>query len=201
MTIRVTDEALTELALRAGAGDRDAATEFIRHTYQQVWRVLVVLSDRGVAEDLTQETFARTVRSFPTFRARAPARAWLLSIARRVAADNLRSAARRPRTESRTEFDPTMVVTGDESETVALRTLIRQLDPDRRLAFELTQLLGLSYTEAAEVCDCPVGTVRSRVARARTDLAIAMGGREYTGSPERGGRDLGLIAFGASGAQ
>lgn len=176
------DDVLTDLALRAGSGDRDAATEFIRHTYQQVWRVLVVLSDRGVAEDLTQETFARAVRSLPTFKAQAPARAWLLSIARRVAADNLRSAARRPRTESRTEFDPSMIVTGDESETVALRALILYLDADRRLAFELTQLLGLSYVEAAEVCDCPVGTVRSRVARARTDLAIALDVRAVAGS-------------------
>ena len=195
------DEALTELALRAGGGDRDAATEFIRHTYQQVWRVLVVLSDRGVAEDLAQETFARAVRSLPSFRAQAPARAWLLSIARRVAADNLRTASRRPRTESRTEFDPSMVVTGDQTETVALRSLIQHLDPDRRLAFELTQLLGLSYAEAAQVCECPVGTVRSRVARARTDLAVALDSGDDVGSRHRGDRDSGLIHTGASGVQ
>lgn len=182
----VNDEALTELALRAGSGDRDAATEFIRHTYQQVWRVLVVLSDRGVAEDLAQETFARAVRSFPSFRAQAPARAWLLSIARRVAADNIRTASRRPRTESRTEFDPSMIVTGDQTEMVALQALVLQLDPDRRLAFELTQLVGLSYAEAAEVCECPIGTVRSRVARARSDLAIALEIREDAGRRHRG---------------
>lgn len=201
MPIRVTDDVLTELAVRAGSGDRDAATEFIRHTYQQVWRVLVVLSDRGVAEDLAQETFARAVRSFPSFRAQAPARAWLLSIARRVAADNLRSAARRPRTESRTDFDPTMVITGDQTETVALRALIVGLDPDRRLAFELTQLVGLSYAEAAEVCECPVGTVRSRVARARSDLAEALESRGDGATRRRGARDAGLIATGAIGAQ
>jgi RNA polymerase sigma-70 factor (ECF subfamily) len=197
----VNDEALTELALRAGAGDLDAATEFIRHTYQQVWRVLVVLSDRAVAEDLAQETFARAVRALPSFKAQAPARAWLLSIARRVADDNLRTAARRPRTESRTEFDPTMVVTGDETETVALRALIVDLDPDRRLAFELTQLLGLSYAEAALVCECPVGTVRSRVARARTDLALALESRVEGGSRRGLTPETGLTAAGAGRAQ
>ena len=50
-----------------------------------------------------------------------------------------------------------------------LTQLINSLDPDRRDAFVLTQILGLSYDEAAEICGCPVGTIRSRVARARTD--------------------------------
>ena len=48
--------------------------------------------------------------------------------------------------------------------------LLAALDPDRRAAFVLTQLLGCSYAEAAQVCDCPIGTIRSRVARAREDL-------------------------------
>jgi RNA polymerase sigma-70 factor (ECF subfamily) len=50
------------------------------------------------------------------------------------------------------------------------------LDRDRREAFVLTQLLGMSYAEAADVCGCPVGTIRSRVARARGDLVAAFGG-------------------------
>ena len=168
------DTMITELALRARSGDGDAATEFIRQTYAQVWRVLVVLSSRGVAEDLTQETFARAIRSLPTFRAESSARAWLLSIARRVAADHLRTAARRPKTDSRSEFDEAMVVAPDSSEMVVLRALVARLEDDRRLAFVLTQMLGLSYTEAAEVCRCPIGTIRSRVARARDDLATAL---------------------------
>jgi len=48
------------------------------------------------------------------------------------------------------------------------------LSPDRRAAFTLTQVLGLSYEEAAEVVACPVGTIRSRVARARADLVAAL---------------------------
>lgn len=49
--------------------------------------------------------------------------------------------------------------------------LLDALEPERRDAFVLTQVLGLSYQEAAEVMECPIGTVRSRVARARMDLA------------------------------
>ena len=51
--------------------------------------------------------------------------------------------------------------------------LVAALEPDRRAAFVLTQILGCSYAEAAAICDCPVGTIRSRVARAREDL-VAM---------------------------
>jgi RNA polymerase sigma-70 factor (ECF subfamily) len=58
-----------------------------------------------------------------------------------------------------------------------VRLLLDGLDPDRREAFVLTQLIGLSYAEAADVCGCPVGTIRSRVARARDDLVSAVDGR------------------------
>ena len=56
-------------------------------------------------------------------------------------------------------------------EALAVGDLLAGLDRDRRVAFVLTQLLGLSYEEAATVCECPVGTIRSRVARARDELA------------------------------
>jgi RNA polymerase sigma-70 factor (ECF subfamily) len=57
------------------------------------------------------------------------------------------------------------------------------LDEDRREAFVLTQLVGLSYAEAADVCRCPVGTIRSRVARARAELVEAFGsGHTHTGT-------------------
>jgi RNA polymerase sigma-70 factor (ECF subfamily) len=173
--LTVDDAALTALALKARSGDRRAATELVSGTYQQVWRMLVVLSDRRVAEDLTQETYARAFRSLPGFRAESSVRAWLLSIGRRVAADHLRSARTRPQLDPNLTWDDATVAAGasvgDLSESVALRALVDRLDPDRRLAFVLTQMIGLSYREAADVCECPIGTIRSRVARAREDLA------------------------------
>lgn len=169
----VDDATLTALALDARAGDRRAANEFVRLSYQQVWRMLLALSNRRVAEDLTQETFARAFRSLPGFRAESSARTWLLSIARRVAADHLRTARTRPVTDGASEPDE-RAAAGDMSESVALRALVARLEPDRRVAFVLTQLVGLSYLEAAQVCDCPVGTIRSRVARARDELAAGL---------------------------
>jgi RNA polymerase sigma-70 factor (ECF subfamily) len=59
-----------------------------------------------------------------------------------------------------------------------LDDLLAGLHPDRRQAFVLTQLLGLSYEEAADVCACPIGTIRSRVARARGDLVGWLEGGE-----------------------
>jgi RNA polymerase sigma-70 factor (ECF subfamily) len=52
--------------------------------------------------------------------------------------------------------------------------LLAGLEPERRAAFVLTQMIGCSYAEAAAICGCPVGTIRSRVARAREDLAAMM---------------------------
>jgi RNA polymerase sigma-70 factor (ECF subfamily) len=58
--------------------------------------------------------------------------------------------------------------------SVAAQDVLDRLEPDRREAFVLTQLIGLPYAEAAEVVGCPVGTIRSRVARARADLVDAL---------------------------
>ena len=62
------------------------------------------------------------------------------------------------------------------AEGASVADLLARLDGDRREAFVLTQLLGLPYAEAAEVAGCPVGTIRSRVARARADLVDSLAG-------------------------
>ena len=174
------DCALTELALAAQRGDRGAATELARQTYPQVWRTLTVLSNRAVAEDLAQETYTRAFRSLPGFRAESSVRTWLLSIARRVAADHIRASQRQPWIDTRADMDETISsVPGDVSESVVLHDLLDHLEPDRRLAFVLTQLVGLNYAETAQVCGCPVGTIRSRVARAREQLTTLVLGDDH----------------------
>ncbi len=171
------ESAITDLALRARDGDRSAAARWVELTQHEVWRLLVHLSDRASAEDLTQETYERAFVALRRFRAESSARTWLLSIARRVAVDHLRRRARRPAAAApilesdRPHGQPQH---GELAEGVALRATIDELDDDRREAFVLTQMVGLSYQEAAEVCRCPVGTIRSRVARARADLVEAV---------------------------
>ncbi|HWM06547.1 MAG TPA: sigma-70 family RNA polymerase sigma factor [Actinophytocola sp.] len=169
------DEAITNLALAAGRGDRDAANSFIKNTQRDVWRFLVYLAGASDAEDLTQETFVRALGSAHRFTARSNARTWLLAIARRVAADHFRAAASRPKIagdqdwQAAAERRHTPNLPGID-DTVSINLAVRTLTDDRRDAFVLTQVLGLGYAEAADVCGCPVGTIRSRVARARRDL-------------------------------
>jgi RNA polymerase sigma-70 factor, ECF subfamily len=162
---------LTELALAARHGDTAAATAFVRATQADVWRLCSHLGSPGTTEDLVQDSYARAFASLHRFAGRSSARTWLLSIARRACADAVRAAVK-----SRSVL-PVAEPTPDHAESVALRDLLACLDDDRREAFVLTQLVGLSYPEAADVCGCPVGTIRSRVARARSDLVAAHGGR------------------------
>ncbi|MFG3698561.1 sigma-70 family RNA polymerase sigma factor [Micromonospora sp. NPDC047620] len=171
------DAEITAWALAAGQGDRDAAARFVRATQQQVRRFLAVLVSPAEADDLAQETFLRAVRSLRSFAGRSSARTWLLAIARRVAVDHIRTATSRPRTVPLTDGHDTADASRSAFDRqVVLEQLVTALPADRREAFVATQVLGLSYAEAAEVCGCPVGTIRSRVARAREDLVAAMGG-------------------------
>lgn len=176
---RSDDSRTTTLALAAGAGDRVALVAFIRATQRDVYRFLSHLCERGEAEDLTQETYLRALRALPSFAGRSCARTWLLSIARRVAADQVRRAMTRPRTTAVEDWDtvaaasPTHRRSGFD-EGILLRELVAALEPNRRDAFVLTQMLGLDYASTADVCGCPIGTIRSRVARAREDLIREM---------------------------
>jgi RNA polymerase sigma-70 factor (ECF subfamily) len=190
MADRVDDDQITAWAFAAGRGDRAALTAFIRATQRDVHRFLAHLSSPREAEDLAQETYLRALRALPHFAGRSSARTWLLSVARHTAADAVRSATRRPRTTSVEDpaatADPRAIRSAVD-EAVLLRTLVAALDTQRREAFVLTQVLDLSYTEAAEVCGCPIGTIRSRVARAREDLITAMDARPDHRSRRVGG--------------
>jgi RNA polymerase sigma-70 factor (ECF subfamily) len=174
------DEATTA-ALRARRGEAAAATAFVRLTQADVWRLCRNLGSTASADDLTQETYARAFASLHRFVGRSSARTWLLAIARRVCADAVRAAVREraAAADAATQGDPadTGRASNDPAESVALRAMLDLLEHERREAFVLTQLVGLSYAEAADVCSCPVGTIRSRVARARADLVDAFGGR------------------------
>lgn len=161
---------LTELAHAAAEGDDVALSRLVRETQAQVWRLCRHLVSAEAADDLTQETYLRALRSLRSFRGDAPFSTWLLGVARRVCADHLRRAYRVSRLMERVGRGPA-AAPGPANEVA---DLCARLEPDRREAFVLTQVVGLSYAEAARVCGCPVGTIRSRVARARADLIAAL---------------------------
>lgn len=171
-----------ELALRAASGDTVAMAELVRATSQRVWRTCAFLVDRSAADDLTQETYLRAIRSLSTYRGEAEPGRWLLTVARRVCADEIatRQRARTIASRSRAAYRP--AVTGP-SLGVELGDAIDALSPERREAFLLTAVAGYPYAEAAALCDCPIGTIRSRVARARTDLLTALGLLPTDGGP------------------
>ncbi len=165
-------DAATRWALRARDGDPAAAGAFVRATQAEVWRFVAALVDAGSADDLTQETYLRAFRALPQFAGRSSARTWLLGIARRACADHIRALVRRRRLDARLAADALAHVP-DPAGLMAASELLRRLPEDRRSAFVLTQVLGLSYAEAAQAEQVPVGTIRSRVARARAQLVEA----------------------------
>ncbi|MEJ3748091.1 sigma-70 family RNA polymerase sigma factor [Actinomycetes bacterium KLBMP 9797] len=182
------DAQVTEWALAAGRGDQAAAAAFVRATQPDVWRFVAHLAGRADADDLTQETYVRALRNLPGFAGRSTARTWLFTIARRAVVDHFRAAAARPRLAAVEDWEAAVDAArsgrgSGVEDRVVLRQLLAGLPVERREAFVATQVLGLSYDEAAQVCDCPVGTIRSRVARAREDLVAAMA--ETTGSRAR----------------
>ena len=181
----MSDADVTQWALAARHGDRGALERFIQGTQRDVWRFVAHLADARLADDLAQETYLRALGSLKRFEGRSSARTWLLSIARRVVVDHIRAAQARPKRADLQDWQaaaeraqPTGSPGFDEG--VALEALIGALGAERREAFVLTQAIGLSYADAAEVCGCPVGTIRSRVARARDDLITSLRDNEGT---------------------
>jgi RNA polymerase sigma-70 factor, ECF subfamily len=192
---------ITYLLLQAGKGDLDAFDEVVRQTQHDVARFIQSLNGRIGAQDvagtadIAQETFLRAWRSAPNFNGSSSGRTWLFGVARNVAADHRRRHARRDRIRKFVSLSGRMedqskgkangaahagtYATADPDdgtrfdEHYALNALVDQLDPDRKEAFVLTQMVGLSYTEVAEICEVPIGTIRSRVARAREELSSA----------------------------
>ncbi len=175
----------TELALAAQDGNAHALDQFVRESFPTVQRLCRHLGDPDTADDLVQDTYGRALRSLPRFRRDGSARSWLLAIARHACAD-----ASRARIRARERTIPwadrmTETATIDRG-WAEVDDLLRSLDRPRREAFVLTQILRLPYAEAARVADCPVGTIRSRVSRARADLVAALDDPDHRGIPAVG---------------
>ncbi|MDF0528736.1 sigma-70 family RNA polymerase sigma factor [Tsukamurella sp. 8F] len=170
------DDEVTALALEAGRGDSRALTAFIEATQRDVLRLVAYLGSPQDADDLAQETYVRAIGALHRFEGRSPARMWLLAIARRTVVDSVRRAQARPRAATGGALAAHHDSSGsvdDVAARVELWDMVDRLAPERREALLLTQVLGFGYAETAEITGCPVGTIRSRVARARADLLAA----------------------------
>ena len=158
---------LSRLLIKARDGDARALASFVEQTQPSIWRFCAHLTGANDADDATQETYLGAWRALASYRGEASARTWLFVIARR---STERVATRRRRWGELASQTPGPAPSPQPEHSTELGQLLSQLDVDRRTALVLTQVIGLSYAEAATVCECPVGTIRSRVARAREDL-------------------------------
>ncbi|MCU1489892.1 MAG: polymerase sigma factor SigC [Acidimicrobiaceae bacterium] len=158
---------LSRLLDEAKHGDGASLAELVRRTQPDVWRFCAHVGGPDEADDATQEVFLALWRALPSFRGEASARTFLFVIARRTLE---RLSRRRRRWSELAAGAPAPAPASLPGQRLELAELLAGLDPDRRTALVLTQVLGLSYAEAAAACECPLGTIRSRVARAREDL-------------------------------
>jgi len=179
MSTEQSDLSLVQLAQRGDAGAFDALVR--RYQHKVVKLVLRYVRDPAEAEDIAQEAFIKAYRALPRFRGDSAFYTWLYRIAINTAKNVLASRGRSPiRYEvDRADDDDYDVVANLKDaatpEALALTEEIRStvtaaidaLPEDLRTAIQLRELEGLSYEEIAAAMECPVGTVRSRIFRAR----------------------------------
>jgi len=182
----VTGEAATEsdlsLVERVQRGDKSAFDVLVlRYQHKVLKLIMRYIRDAMEAEDVAQEAFIKAYRALPGFRGDSAFYTWLYRIAINTAKNALVSSKRRPVDYDLDLQDPEQyelqarLNDGETPEHLVLTEEIRQtvdqamaeLPEDLRTAIVLRELEGMSYEEIAAAMDCPVGTVRSRIFRAR----------------------------------
>ena len=164
------------------ARDRFATTAlpFMRNVYGAALRMC---GTPNVAEDVTQETFLRAYRTFDHFQPGTNCKAWLLTIMRSVLINLYHHDRRRPEAaldamppdaEAFATSDDHITAFIDHAPTPAIEAALAALPDDFRAAVVLVDIEELSYEEASQVLQCPVGTVRSRLSRARRLLFTSL---------------------------
>ena len=174
-----------ELVRRVKKGDRDAFDLlFSRYQHKILNLVSRYLRDPQDVEDVAQEAFIKAFRALPRFRGDSAFYTWLYRIAINTAKNHLVARSRRPPgtdvdVDDAEYFDGTDALRESESPEAALARdqlsaeidlAIGELPDDLRSAVTLREFDGLSYEQIAEIMDCPVGTVRSRIFRARESI-------------------------------
>jgi len=173
------DKALVE---RVQRGDKRAFDMLVlKYQHKLVKLVARYVRDQSEVMDVVQESFLKAYRALPSFRGESAFYTWLYRIAINTAKNYLVAQGRRPpdgdidagdvdqiegETELKDNATPERLLLRDEIEKTVM-SAIEQLPEDLRTAITLRELEGLSYEEIAESMDCPIGTVRSRIFRAR----------------------------------
>ncbi|MBI3141086.1 MAG: RNA polymerase sigma factor RpoE [Rhodocyclales bacterium] len=176
-----------QLVLRAQRGDQQAFGLLVSKYQRKLARLLSrLIRDPAEVEDVAQETFIKAYRALPTFRGDSAFYTWLYRIGINTAKNYLVSQGRRAPTT--TDFDSEEAETFDEGEQLrdintpervlqskqigeTVNAAIEALPEELRTAIMLREIEGLSYEEIAKIMDCPIGTVRSRIFRAREAVA------------------------------
>ncbi len=125
---------------------------------------LSITSNAHIAEEAVQETFIRAWRYWPTFRHESPVVSWLITICRRVVID----MAKKNRVHE--QLPENVIEIRDHFASMAIYDMVRELPLPQREVVVLCAVLGFDYESAATTLNIPIGTVRSRLARAREHL-------------------------------
>ena len=176
-----------QLVARAQRGDKRAFELLVEKYQRKLARLLSrFIRDPAEVEDVTQEAFIKAYRALPAFRGDSAFYTWLYRIGINTAKNYLMAMGRRAPTSTEVEADeaegfeegeqlrdintPESVLLSNEiAETV--NSTIEKLPEELRTAIQLREIEGMSYEEIAKVMDCPIGTVRSRIFRAREAIA------------------------------
>ncbi|MBU6218257.1 MAG: RNA polymerase sigma factor RpoE [Betaproteobacteria bacterium] len=185
MNQREADALLVE---RVKQGDQRAFALLVAKYERRVLRLLSrLVRDSAEIEDITQEAFIKAYRALPQFRGESAFYTWLYRIAINTAKNYLATKSRRPVTVGEFQgaddgefFDLGDVVEDNNTPDAVLHSrqvaeavnaAIEALPEDLKAAITLREIEGLSYEEIAQAMDCPIGTVRSRIFRAREAIA------------------------------
>lgn len=171
-----------KLVVRVQKGDKTAFDLLVRKYQHKIAKLVSrYVRDRREVEDVTQEALIKAYRAIGGFRGESAFYTWLYRIAVNTAKNYLESQGRRPPGSDmeiegaeliesgeglRDQATPERQMLTNEIATTVHRVL-ELLPPDLRTAITLREFEGMSYEEIAEVMDCPIGTVRSRIFRAR----------------------------------
>ena len=184
---REVDQQLVE---RAQRGDKRAFELLVVKYQRKLGRLLSrLVRDPGEVEDVTQEAFIKAYRALPNFRGDSAFYTWLYRIAINTATNYLVALGRRAPTT--TEFDNEEAESFEDADALrdtatpeaelltreiatTVNRAMEALPDDLRTAITLREIEGLSYEEIASVMNCPIGTVRSRIFRARESIAVEL---------------------------